>query len=66
MCWFSEGIADEGFRKKTGGPKIEDDYLVIEQLEVAGVDIHRAKAKPFVLEADAFSVSVASKDLSWP
>jgi hypothetical protein len=62
---YSQSVAYKGFREKTGGTKIEDHYLVIEQLEVAGVDIDGVKVKRFVLEADVL-ISVVSKDLSRP
>ena len=65
----SQSVTDKGFREKTVGTKIEDHYLVIEQLEVAvaGVDtsIDGAKVKPFVLKADTL-ISIVSKDLSRP
>ena len=65
----SQSVTDKGFREKTVGTKIEDHYLVIEQLKVAvaGVDtsIDGAKVKPFVLKADIL-ISIVSKDLSRP
>ena len=65
----SQSVNDKGFREKTVGTKIEDHYLVIEQLEVAvaGVDtsIDGAKVKPFVLKADTL-ISIVSNDLSRP
>ena len=62
----SQSVTDKGFREKTGGTKIEDHYLVIEQLEVAvDTSIDGAKVKPFVLKADTL-ISIVSKDLSRP
>ena len=55
---FSQSVlGDERFGQRTGGTRVGDCYLSLKQLEVVGVDIDGAKAKPLGFEADGLSLS---------